>query len=105
MNQDELYIVDEIKTWVWSGCYDAQQVNQFLSDILEGDVDEEMLRAITDDEFEKKKQQEQSWPSRTDCDKLDDAFRDLNSSMIIALQNSGYTTDDGPLAVSCRKIQ
>lgn len=54
MNQDELYIVDEIKTWVWSGCYDAQQVNQFLSDILEGDVEEEMLRAIIDDEFEKK---------------------------------------------------
>jgi len=87
--------VDEIKTWVWSGFYDAQEVNQFLDDIIEGDVDEETLRALIDEEFEKKRKQEQVWPVRTDCDRLDEVFRDLNGSMIIALQNVGYTTDDG----------
>lgn len=95
MNQDELHIMDEIKTWVGSGFYDAREVNEFLDDLLEGDVDEGMLRAIIDEEFEKKKVQEQLWPLRTDCDKLDDVFRDLNALMIIALQNAGYTTDDG----------
>ncbi|HTD03455.1 DUF6891 domain-containing protein [Undibacterium sp.] len=95
MSEDELYIVDQIKTWVWSGFYDNQETNEFLDDLLEGDVDEAMLRVLIEDEFEKKKTQERDWPLNTDCDKLDEVFRDLNDSMIIAIQNAGYTTDDG----------
>lgn len=95
MNEDELYLADQIKTWVWSGFYDSRAANECLDDMLDGDVDETMLRELIAQELEKKRVQEKDWPSQTDCDRLDAVFADLNDAMVIALQNAGYTTDDG----------
>ncbi|MES2105044.1 MAG: hypothetical protein V4634_13585 [Pseudomonadota bacterium] len=60
MSEDELYIADQIKTWVWSGFYDSREANEFLYDLLEGDVDEAMLRAFIEEEFEKKERSGES---------------------------------------------
>lgn len=95
MNEEEKYLADQISTWVWSGFYNHEEVNASLDDVLEGDVDESMLRALIDEEFQRKALEEKSWPEITDCDRLDDVFDDLNGAMIIALQNAGYTTSDG----------
>ena len=95
MNDTDKYILDSIRTWVWSGFYSPEEVDGFIDDILEPDADEEMLRAAVLPEFEKKAAAEASWPQRTDCDRLDEAFEELNAAGIIALHNAGYTMSDG----------
>ncbi|MFZ6875773.1 DUF6891 domain-containing protein [Undibacterium sp. Di27W] len=99
-NDNERYIAKAIHAWVWSGFYDANRVNEMLDDILEEDVDETDMRALINREFSEKRKQERKWPDTTDCDKLDAAFNELNSKLIIAIQNAGYTTSDGHEDVS-----
>ncbi|MFL9924469.1 hypothetical protein PQR62_09340 [Herbaspirillum lusitanum] len=95
MNQNELYAADQLKILIWSGFYDIDQVNEALDDILEEDIDEEKLQKFIDEQFYEKRVQEKDWPSKTDCDRLDALFQELNESMIIALQNAGFTNQDG----------
>lgn len=95
MNDTDRYILDEITTWVWSGFYDQDDVQEMIADILEDDADELYLRSAVAPEFEKKAAAEARWPPETDCDRLDRAFAELNASGVIALQNAGYTMSDG----------
>jgi hypothetical protein len=95
MNETDKYILENIKTCVWSGFYDEERVNQVIDDILEGDADETFLRSAVAPEFAKKAAAEGSWPEVTDCDRLDQAFEALDSIGIIALHNAGYTMSDG----------
>jgi class 3 adenylate cyclase len=95
MNDTDKYILDAIRTWVWSGFYSPAEVEQLIDDILEPGADEAMLRAAVAPEFAKKAAAEASWPGRTDCDRLDAAFAELNAAGIIALHNAGYTMSDG----------
>lgn len=95
MNDTDKYVLDAIKAWVWSGFYGPDEVGQMIDDILEGDADEAFLRSTVELEFEKKAVAEVSWPSETDCDRLDQAFKELNSRGVIAMHNSGYTMSDG----------
>jgi len=94
-NENELYIAEAIHAWVWSGFYDVSSVNDMLDDILEDDVDEADMRALINREFSEKRKQERKWPETTDCDRLDAAFDELNSRLIIAIHNAGYTTSEG----------
>jgi hypothetical protein len=95
MNDTEQYIADAIRTSVWSGFYDRGGVQEVVDDLLEGDVDEELLRSKIDLEFAAKILAEKSWPAVTDCDRLDSAFAAMNAAGVIALQNAGYTMSDG----------
>jgi hypothetical protein len=99
-NEANKYILDAIKTWVWSGFYSSTDVDSMIEDILEEDADEAFLRAAILPEFAKKAAAESTWPSTTDCDRLDRAFEALNMQGIIALQNAGYTMSDGLSDVS-----
>lgn len=95
MSETDDYILNSIRTWVWSGFFTPDEVQEFIGDILEDDADESMLRAAVDPEFQKKAQDEKSWPAITDCDRLDAAFDEMEASGLIALQNAGYTMSDG----------
>ena len=95
MNDTDKYILDSIKTWVWSGFYGPDDVQEMIGDILEDDADEAYLRSSVAPEFEKKLAAEASWPEETDCDRLDRAFAELNAIGVIALHNAGYTMSDG----------
>ena len=53
------------------------------------------MRAGIDGEFAKKLEQELDWPEKTDCDRLDEAFAELEEWHLIAMQNAGYTQSDG----------
>jgi hypothetical protein len=100
MNETDEYILNTIKTWVWSGFYDPSEVDAMIDGILEDDANERMLRSAVAPEFAKKAAAEASWPKTTDCDRLDQAFAELNSLGVIALQNAGYEMSDGITDVS-----
>ena len=95
MNETTKSIFDQIKTYVWSGFYEADEVDQMIDELIEEGADESFLRSAVTSEFEKKALTETTWPAETDCDRLDRAFEQLNANGIIALQNSGFTMSDG----------
>jgi hypothetical protein len=95
MSETDEYILNAIKNWVWSGFYSPDEVDTMIDDILEDDADEAMLRAAVAPDFDRKAVAEASWPDTTDCDRLDQAFDELNSCGVIALHNAGYTMSDG----------
>ncbi len=91
------YAATEIRRLVWSGFYDAPAVRDIvLEEIFQpGEIEPDWVERQIDEEFARKLAVERAWPLVTDCDKLDRAFDELNDSGIVALQNAGYTQDDG----------
>jgi hypothetical protein len=95
MSDSNEYILGLIKTHVWSGFYSEEDVYQMIEDVLDENADVELLRAAVRPEFRRKRQAEVTWPTTTDCDRLDDAFAELNGDRFIALHNTGMTMSDG----------
>jgi hypothetical protein len=95
MNETDQYILESINIWVWSGFYNPDRVQEMIDDILEDDANEDLVRAAVNLEFKAKEAAEATWPSQTDCDRLDAAFEALSANGIIALQNAGFTMSDG----------
>ena len=54
MSEADDYILNAIKTWVWSGFYSPSDVDQMIGDILEDGADEMSLRAAVRPEFARK---------------------------------------------------
>lgn len=100
MSKSDDYILQYIRTWVWSGFFSPHQVDEMINDLLEDDCNEIMLRAAVGPEFAAKAKAERTWPARTDCDRLDKAFAALQSLGVIALQNAGMTMSEGITEVS-----
>jgi hypothetical protein len=95
MSEVDEYILSAIKVHVWGGFDTPDQVQDKISDLLEDDADEKMLRASVDLEFKKKLEAEKSWPAVTDYDRLDAIFTTLKGKGILCLHNAGYTMSDG----------
>ncbi|WP_395751616.1 DUF6891 domain-containing protein [Prosthecobacter sp.] len=95
LNETDKYILDAIHTWVWSGFYSPEEVDQMIDDILEEDANEEMLRNAVEPEFNQKAEAEKLWPKITDCDLLNAAFHALDNQGVLCLHNAGYTMSDG----------
>lgn len=95
MNDTDQYILDAIKVQVWGGFDTHEDVQDLISDLLEDDADESMLRDSVDIEFREKYEAEKHWPNVTDFDKLDQVFQALNANGILCLHNAGYTMSDG----------
>ena len=86
-----------VRSFVWSGEYDADEIPWLIEDRLGvGDVmDQNWLRDVIAAEFAAKREAEQAWPPVTDCDRLDRAFETLQRQGIIALHRAGFTQSDG----------
>ena len=89
MSETDDYVLDCIKTWVWSGFYGADDIQEMIGDVLEHDADEAMLRAAVESELAAKATAEKTWPRVTDCDRLGAVFAELDRGGVIALQNAG----------------
>jgi len=100
MSETDDYVLGCIKTWVWSGFYGPDDIQEMIGDVLEHDADEAMLRASAVSELAAKVTAEKTWPRVTDCDLLDAVFAELDRGGVIALQNAGYTMSDGYSDVS-----
>ena len=95
MSEEEKYILDSIKGWVWSGFYSESDIREMLYDILEEGCDEDMLLASIAPECAQKLLAEKEWPQITDFDRLHSVFYKLHEEGICALHNAGYTMSDG----------
>ena len=95
MTDPEAYVRECVTKWIWSGFYEADEIREMMDDILEPDCDVDELEAFLEQEFERKVAAEASWPSETDCDRLDRVFDRLHEEGICALSNAGYTMSDG----------
>jgi hypothetical protein len=89
--------LEEISAFVRTGVYDKSQLMTiFCEEMYEpGELDPDEVSSALDAEFERHSIEKKSWPSVTDCDRLDAAFQAINGRGVIALQNAGYTQSDG----------
>jgi hypothetical protein len=95
MNENEQYVADHIRQWVWSGFFTQSDIEQFIDGIAEEDCDTEELRSLVGPALRTKLRAERSWPQPTDCDRLDEVFFALHSAGVCALANTGTTMSDG----------
>ena len=95
VNDENQYILEIIKMRVWGGFQTPEDVQQAISDLLEGGEDEQMLRSAVDKEFFKKAESEKLWSETTDVDRLNLVFETLKSKGVLCLHNAGYTMSDG----------
>jgi hypothetical protein len=89
--------IDEISVLVRSGFYDKARLTEiFCEEMYEpGELESEDVSAAIDEAMTEWESDKETWPSTTDCDRLDAAFAAMNGRGLIALQNSGYTQSDG----------
>ena len=87
----------EIKTWVQMAFYSKKELIEiFCEEMYEPDeLNKHDVEQIIDDEIQKIKREQQTWPQRTDFDKLEDTFIALHNKGIIAIHNAGYTQSNG----------
>lgn len=90
-------ILHWVRSYVWSGEYDADEVALLIEDQLgEGaEVDAGWLDKEIRREVAAKRKAEKTWPKVTDCDRLDRAFNTLERQGVIALHLAGFTQTDG----------
>lgn len=89
---------DHVRVLIWSGLYDRETIYDAALDIAaDGEVPgrEDDLMLYFDEEFERKVEQERTWPAVTDCDRLDAVFDGLMAVGIYAAQNPGFTLQEG----------
>lgn len=80
-----------------SGFYSAEDAFEVLTEEMfaPGEIHLEWAKSTIDELFRVKLDDQKNWPNVTDCDRLDKAFDEMNSSGIIALQNAGMTQSEG----------
>ena len=99
MTENEKYIFDYFMTGIKSG---FQLLDDIIDETLEVVEDEGWEKEISEDwveknvecEYEKHKQESETWQHPTDTEKLILAFNTLRKEKIIALHNAGYTQSE-----------
>jgi len=99
-NEDELK--SDIRLSVWSGMQPPDYVLNRLADCYEIDANDERFQDLVFGEFYRKEQAEETWPSVTDCDRLQQAFEALNGAGVIAIHEAGW--DMGGAFHNCREV-
>lgn len=95
MTPGEQYVAESIRYWVWSGFHDRDDVREMIEDVVEDDTDPDVVEAMIEPAFEKKREAEVHWPTTTACDRLDNVFKHLHEDGICALSYTGYEMSDG----------
>jgi hypothetical protein len=95
LSETDDFIIETVKHCVWSGFYNFDDIQAVIDDIIDDDANEILVRSSVAKELAKKAEAQKTWPEETDCDRLDQAFENLNKSGVIALHNTGQTISDG----------
>lgn len=90
-------VQDEITVLVHGGFEDASRIVEIIVDEMyePGELDEDEVQVFVDQCFAAWELAKRQWPRVTDCDRLDQAFDQLEQQGVVCLQNAGYTQSDG----------
>lgn len=92
---DEEHILAAIRRHVWAANFDADEIGIIVSeDFLMEPAQNDWLRARIDAELQIKLADEATWPTVTDCDRLDEVFNALNAQGVMVEQDAGMTKSD-----------
>jgi hypothetical protein len=88
---------EQIGVLVRSGFYPKEVIVEIVCKELHapGELDADEVSSVLNLEFQKLAAEQSSWPDVTDCDRLDNVLAALNHQGVVALQNAGYTPDEG----------
>lgn len=99
MNEDELYIYEQIVNRVKMGFDDPEDIKIMIQEQVEDegfDIPEAWINKHVDLEFQALLTESKNWTHPTDTERLALAFNELaEEHKIIALHKAGYTTSDG----------
>ncbi len=99
----EQQALEYIQRYVRYGFYQAVDVERIVGeDVFSGAIPRKQLRKMVKAEMVRQLAEQKSWPTVTDCDRLDRAFTSLESDGILALHNAGLTPSEGIDEVSER---
>ena len=90
LTESEAYIAERIHLHVWSGLYDVRVVHDMITQLMEPDADEAMLRARVDQELRDKWAAEQSWPAVTDVERLQAVYAAVREQGVLVVPNAGW---------------
>jgi len=87
----------EIQTYVRGGFAGRDRIIEiFCEEMYEpGELNESEVIVSVDAAITNLAKERSTWPTITDCERLDHVFDALNKRGIIAIQNAGYTQSDG----------
>lgn len=92
---DEEDILVAIRRHVWAATFDADEIGIVVSeDFLMEPAQKAWLRERIDAELRSKLAEEATWPTVTDCDRLDQVFETLQAQGIMVEQDVGMTKSD-----------
>jgi hypothetical protein len=90
-------VKEDIAALVRAGFHDKKRMTEIICEEMHepGDLDSGEVSASLDAEIAKLESEKKTWPTITDCDRLESAFAALYKRGIIALHNAGNTQSDG----------
>ena len=90
-------ILGQIEEFVRRGFETRDEIVEIFSEELyrPGELDAAEVASAVDAALAVLESEKATWPSLTDCDKLDNAFTALGARGIVGLQNAGFTQSDG----------
>lgn len=92
---DEEDILAAVRRRVWAANFDADEISIIVSeDFLLEPAQKDWLRARIDAELQSKLAEEATWPTVTDCDRLDQVFESLTAQGVMVEQDAGMTKSD-----------
>jgi hypothetical protein len=97
----EQQAIEYIQSYVRYGFYQSAEVEQIVfEDVFNGAIPRERLRELIKAEVARHQAEQRSWPTVTDCERLDRAFTALEAEGILAIHNAGNEASDGITEVS-----
>ena len=89
-------MLEEIALIARTGFYDEEEMLDTIEDMFaEEDIDGDWLVNAVKVAYDEAMANEQSWPEKTDFDKLAAAFETMYQHKVIALHNAGFEIADG----------
>ena len=88
-------VLTQIQFHVRSGFFNPAEVEEHVLDYFSNQPDRRSVQAAISQETKRLKSEMKDWPTKTDWDRLYDAFFDIADEWIIAIHNAGYTQSDG----------
>lgn len=88
----------ELNLLIDMGFYNQEETFEIIEDMFyDEEIEEQTIKQLITDLFNKKTELETKWSDETDCDKLDKCFEQISDLGILTIHNAGDSIKDGVL--------